>query len=337
MGGVARAFKRRGYERVVAYGLEQYRSTFDRLEGIDEFVPIYLQLSQRRSRQSAWHHAPYLVDVVQEHDRVVDLFCPGFNYEVSVKGQVKLDRTECFVKAAGIELEPNEDICPRWLVTEEDRRAAAGVFRGSRPMVGLARSATDPSRTLPVSMSMELIERIIDLGYDVGVIDLDWFLPIFQSPHVRHIIRMGIPCVAAVVERLQCLVAVDSGLLHLAGALGAPCVGLFGPTDPEVMLKHYPRAVGVAGYGWGGSPLWSPCSQPCFYRPDRGFEPGVCRNNGCYWMHRLSVSEVVEEVKSVAHRDRGQPAQDEAPVGAQRVHGQPEVRGSAAGAAHRVE
>lgn len=333
IGSVGAALKRRGIDHVVAYGLEQYRTTFERLEGIDEFRPIYLQLSNRRSRQSAWHHAPYLVDLVdRKHDRIVDLFCPGFNYEVSVAGKVTLDRTECFIKAAGVELEPDEDIRPRWIISDEDRRAVDGVFRGTRPMVGLARTATDPSRTLPVSAAMELIERLVDAGYDVGVIDLDWYLPTFRSDHVRHIVRMAIPCVAAVIERLECLVAVDSGLLHLAGALDVPTVGLFGPTDPEVMLKHYPRAVGVTGYGWSG-PLYSPCQQPCWYRPDRGFDSNVCRNNGCYWVHRLSMTEVVREVKRFAHRDRRPHGQDPPPDGDERADGQPGLLRTAAGPA----
>jgi heptosyltransferase-1 len=36
----------------------------------------------------------------------------------------------------------------------------------------------------------------------------------------------------AVLRRASLLVAADTGPLHLAAALGTPCLGLYGPTDP---------------------------------------------------------------------------------------------------------
>ncbi len=36
----------------------------------------------------------------------------------------------------------------------------------------------------------------------------------------------------AVFEKAKFVVSADTGPLHVASALGAPCVGLFGPTDP---------------------------------------------------------------------------------------------------------
>jgi heptosyltransferase-1 len=40
----------------------------------------------------------------------------------------------------------------------------------------------------------------------------------------------------------KCVVAADSGPLHLAAALGAPVVGLYGPTDPA---RNGPFALGA--------------------------------------------------------------------------------------------
>ncbi len=41
----------------------------------------------------------------------------------------------------------------------------------------------------------------------------------------------------------RCLVAADSGPLHLAAALGAPVIGLYGPTDPARNGPFVPGAV----------------------------------------------------------------------------------------------
>ena len=47
--------------------------------------------------------------------------------------------------------------------------------------------------------------------------------------------------VAAMLARCDLVVGVDTGLLHMAGALDIPWVGLFGPTNPEVTGPYDPR------------------------------------------------------------------------------------------------
>jgi ADP-heptose:LPS heptosyltransferase len=60
----------------------------------------------------------------------------------------------------------------------------------------------------------------------------------------------------ALLAELDALVAGDTGVSHLAAALGTPVVALFGPTDPALTAPRGPVAV-VA------HPV--PCA-PCFYR-----------------------------------------------------------------------
>jgi ADP-heptose:LPS heptosyltransferase len=59
--------------------------------------------------------------------------------------------------------------------------------------------------------------------------------------------------VAAALARCALVVSVDTGLLHMAGALGVPWVGLFGPTNPDV-TGPYDRT--------GGLGLVSPFEKP---------------------------------------------------------------------------
>lgn len=44
--------------------------------------------------------------------------------------------------------------------------------------------------------------------------------------------RLGLAAMARLLQNAHAVVSVDTGLGHLAAALGAPCVGLFGPTRP---------------------------------------------------------------------------------------------------------
>ncbi len=59
----------------------------------------------------------------------------------------------------------------------------------------------------------------------------------------REVLRAATPAqpllISTTIEELmgliahaRCLIAADSGPLHLAAALGTPVVGLYGPTDP---------------------------------------------------------------------------------------------------------
>jgi ADP-heptose:LPS heptosyltransferase len=51
--------------------------------------------------------------------------------------------------------------------------------------------------------------------------------------------------VAGLLSNCDLVVGVDTGLLHMAGALGVPWVGLFGPTNPDV-TGPYDSANGIA-------------------------------------------------------------------------------------------
>jgi ADP-heptose:LPS heptosyltransferase len=49
----------------------------------------------------------------------------------------------------------------------------------------------------------------------------------------------------AALEQLDLFVGIDSGLLHAAGAVGIPTVGLFGPSDPRLILPPETPSIGV--------------------------------------------------------------------------------------------
>lgn len=61
--------------------------------------------------------------------------------------------------------------------------------------------------------------------------------------------RMSLAEVAGLLARSVAVVSVDTGLAHLAAALGRPTLTLYGPTDPRLIAATGPRAVALPATG----------------------------------------------------------------------------------------
>jgi ADP-heptose:LPS heptosyltransferase len=59
--------------------------------------------------------------------------------------------------------------------------------------------------------------------------------------------RFSLEETAACIQACDLFIGVDSGPLHMAGAVGTPCVGLFGPVDPKLRLPPGTPSIGVVG------------------------------------------------------------------------------------------
>ena len=89
----------------------------------------------------------------------------------------------------------------------------------------------------------------------------------------------------ALLEGARCVVTNDTGPMHMAWALGAPTVALFGPVDPV----HY----GMVGDRFRVLKKSVYCS-PCVHEVD---EPPCMGNNVC--MQRIAAVEVLEAVENL--------------------------------------
>ena len=90
---------------------------------------------------------------------------------------------------------------------------------------------------------------------------------------------------AALLERSSLFVGNDSGLAHLAAAVGVRAVTLFGPTDPDRICPFGNRGLVVRAPGLT-------CA-PCYSYPMRSTRPGLgCKQPKC--MADISVEVVLE-------------------------------------------
>jgi ADP-heptose:LPS heptosyltransferase len=125
--------------------------------------------------------------------------------------------------------------------------------------------------------------RVIQLGHDVhrknGPVEVTRI-----EGAVDCVGRFSLEETAACLQLCDLVVGVDSGLLHMAGAVGTPCVGLFGAINPALRLPTETPSIGVASD--------VPCLG-CHHRlPVAHWEDGCPMEIAC--MKSLPVARVAE-------------------------------------------
>lgn len=105
---------------------------------------------------------------------------------------------------------------------------------GEGVRVGVALAAVDPMREWPHSAAF--CTDLQRAGYKVCSVGEHQR----ASDHIPAVIGRRIRETAAIVAHLDGFVTPDTGLLHVAGALGVPVLGIFGSTDPLLRMREYP-------------------------------------------------------------------------------------------------
>jgi len=98
----------------------------------------------------------------------------------------------------------------------------------------------------------------------------------------------------ALVTNCDLIISIDSGPVHLAGAVGTPVIGLFGPLDPALILPPNPQVVGLFS------------DVPCLFCHNR--TPVIHWCDGCphdiACMKKLDCDAVFEAVKSMLPQNK---------------------------------
>jgi heptosyltransferase-2 len=138
-----------------------------------------------------------------------------------------------------------EDAAARVYPSSEDRAAAAELLAAgeSTPLVALHPGSGSASKNWPVEKWAELGRhmagaasrpRLVLIGGEADHGRLEQLVEAWRGLPVLVARELPLPVLAAVLEKAALFIGHDSGISHLAAAVGTPCLLLFGPTDPDV-------------------------------------------------------------------------------------------------------
>lgn len=115
-------------------------------------------------------------------------------------------------------------------------RNKRGLAAQSRPVVALAPGAVGPAKRWPPMAYAELSRRLIADGLAVWVLggpaEKSLAQDIIRGTEAHDLTSPDLREAILALAGASAAVSNDSGLLHVAAALGTPTIGIFGPTSP---------------------------------------------------------------------------------------------------------
>ena len=130
-------------------------------------------------------------------------------------------------------------------------RAQNGLSGEGRAVVALCPGAVGPGKRWPVERFAALAGELTREGASVWVLGSPSETPLAAviaqagGAEVHDLTGKDLRHAALALAAANLAVSNDSGLLHVAAALGTPAVGIFGPTDPRLWAPLNPLAATV--------------------------------------------------------------------------------------------
>lgn len=219
----------------------------------------------------------------------------------AVKGLHDVVQNLNLLRALGIEPDPSE--APRFDVIDPDRQRASEMLRQAGVEkefiaihAGSARTILAQAKRWPVENYAKLIAEVKErLGIEVALLEGPDEAGVAaeiqkHSGERLKVVRLSGPLghAAAVLERARLYVGSDSGLAHLAAAVGTAPITLFAPADPDRVCPFGYRHLVI-------QPPGKTCS-PCFLYPWKACKPKMkCSPPMC--IESIPVEMVLERVE----------------------------------------
>jgi heptosyltransferase-2 len=172
-------------------------------------------------------------------------------------------------------------------------RTQRGLDDDGRPVIAFAPGAVGPSKRWPIDSYAEVARRLTTQGFDVWVLGSPNAAPLaaeivrIAGPRARDLTSPDLRNAVLALKLARAAVSNDSGLLHVAAAIGTPSIGIFGPTSPWHWAPLNPLAAKIE------TRTQLPC-RPC-HKPTCRLEHHLC-------MRDIPPQQVLDAVQTaIAH------------------------------------
>ncbi len=179
-----------------------------------------------------------------------------------------------FSAAEGLEVTPDGRPPDFFLAPEAERELAdwfaGGTLLPDRPTVALAPGAAHATKRWPVEHWRQLVQRLLGRSLQVvivGAVDDAAVAAAIARGTGRGVSnvagRFGLQGTGALLRRAAAVVSGDTGVMHMATAVGTPVVALFGPTVRPFGFFPYTDRAQVLELGLPCRPCSSKGSARC--------------------------------------------------------------------------
>ena len=283
----ARAVKEKHPDKEVVWGLNgaYFPLFFDQTHAVDNVVgfdPWDEVLEAERSKYE-YHY---------------DLDGPEQRHQLETNYDLTESRIESWVKYVG---HYPSDMCPRWKSRPKEREELCSYLyeAGIRPFNYFLIQWGSAEQKKDYPWTKEVVEQLLAMGEKVVIAHHD--PSVIPALGAVTAIGLQLRSLGVLCEMAGTLIGPDSSLQHFAAATRTPSLGLFGPTNPTLYLKHYP----LAEYEWFTQvESHHACKEtfPCFGTIARNH---WCRNRPKFapWcLEQVPPSQVVEHALAIRAR-----------------------------------
>ena len=236
---------------------------------------------------------------------VEKIYAPRTTDELSPSAGPTIHLVDDLANSCGIspsDRQPSLRPAPEWVNRVKSTYVQKPINIGKpHRLIGINGGHTWPVKEWDVAKWQELVD-LIHAEFDATILQFGLTLgPSDPYEHLRGVTllanRLKSDELVTVVAGCDLIISIDSGPVHIAGAVSTPVLGLFGANDPRHRLPPTSPGVGLVSA--------VPCLY-CHHRTPRGHWQNGCPHD-IRCMKELEVSTVFQAVKTMLANSRSRP------------------------------